>query len=69
MTDLTARLEVLLRRYAAECESQPPSTALDRLGEEFRRKIDALVAQYGRRAVDKAIDALPDVRWPSVSLH
>jgi hypothetical protein len=69
MTDLTAHLEALVRRYAAECDLQPPSAAIDRLGEEFRREIDLLAAQYGQAAVDKAIDALPDARWPSVSLH
>jgi hypothetical protein len=69
MTNLTAHLEALVRRYAAECDLQPPGAVLDRLGEEFRREIDVLVAQYGQPAVDKAIGALPDARWPSVSLH
>jgi hypothetical protein len=69
MSDLTDRLDVLLRRYAADFESQPPGTDLDRLGEEFRRGIDVLIAEYGQAAVDKAIDAVPDEPWPSVSLH
>jgi hypothetical protein len=69
MTDLTAELEALVRRYEAECDLQPPGADLDGLGKEFCRGIDLLIAKYGHSAVDKAIDSLPDARWPSVSLH
>ena len=69
MSDLTADLEALVRRYAAACDLLPPRATLDRLGEAFRREMDLLVAEYGQAAVDKAVDALPAVRWPSVSLH
>ena len=69
MSDLTADFEALVRRYAAACDLLPPRAALNRLGEAFRRQMDLLVAEYGQAAVDKAIDALPAVRWPSVSLH
>ena len=69
MSDLTADLDALVRRYAAAWDSGPPRAALDRLGEEFRREMDLLIAKYGKAAVDKAVDALPAVRWPSVSLH
>ncbi len=67
MTDLTARLEVLMRRYAAACVSLPPSAALDRMAEEFRTEIDLLAAKYGQKAVDKAMNAMSV--WPSVSLR
>ena len=43
--------------------------ALRRLHAEFRKDMDALVTEFGKRAVDKAIAELPDERWPSVSLH
>jgi hypothetical protein len=69
MSDLTARLEALVRRYEAECDLQPPGADLGDLDEEFCSEIDVLVAHYGHSAVDKAIDSLPDARWPSVSLH
>jgi hypothetical protein len=69
MTDLIAHLEALVRRYAAECDLQPPSAGLDGLGEDFCEEVDLLIAKYGQAAVDKAIDAMPDAAWPSVSLH
>ncbi len=69
MSDLTDHLEVLLRRYAADCDSQPPNADLDGLDEEFGREIDLLIDKYGQAAVDKAIHALPHARWPSVLLH
>ena len=69
MTDLTADLEALVRRYEAECDLQPPGANLDGLGKEFCEEIDLLIAKYGQAAVDKAIDSLPDGPWPSVLLH
>jgi hypothetical protein len=68
MTDLTDRLEALLRRYAADCDAQPPIAALDRLREDFHWELELLIVKYGQAAVDKAIDAMPET-WPSVSLH
>ncbi len=67
MSDLTASLEALFRRYAEAVDLHP--RALRRLHTEFRKDMDVLIAQFGKRAVDKAIAELPDERWPSVSLH
>jgi hypothetical protein len=69
MSDLTADLDALVRRYAAEWDSGPPRADLDRLGADFRGEMDLLIAKYGRASVDEAIDAMVDPRWPSVSLH
>jgi hypothetical protein len=69
MTDLTANLDALVSRYAAEWDSEPPTAELDHLSEEFSREMDLLIAQYGQAAVDRAIDAMADAPWPSVSLH
>jgi hypothetical protein len=65
MDDLIARLEALLRRYAAAFD-QPPD---DRLGEQFRRDLQMLVTEYGPQAVNAALDALPDAASPSGSFH
>ena len=67
MIDLTASLEALFRRYAEALDLHP--RALRRLHAEFRKDMDALVTEFGKGAVDKAIAKLPDERWPSVSLH
>jgi hypothetical protein len=64
---LTARLEYLLRLYAAACDQVGADVAL--LREQFRNDLEPLVAQYGQQAVIAALDGLPDGRWPSVSLH
>jgi hypothetical protein len=68
MDDLTARLEALLRRYLTEA-SKCKGVAHDRLGEQYRRDIDQLVSEYGRPAVNAAMNAMPVVPWPSVALH
>jgi hypothetical protein len=58
----------LLRRYLIEA-SKCQGAALDRLGEQYRRNIDQLVAEYGQTAVNAAMNAMPVVSWPSVALH
>jgi imidazolonepropionase-like amidohydrolase len=70
MDDVTARLEALLRRYlteASRCRGVP--SALDGLAEKYRRDIGQLVSEYGQPAVNAAMNEMPDVPWPSVSLH
>jgi hypothetical protein len=69
MDDLTARLHALVRTYAAAIDQRPGREAIDRLSEQFRRDLGALIAEYGRTAVDEALDELPDGAWPSVELH
>ena len=67
MSDLTARLEALLRLFAeASAKDQLDRT---RLAEKFRKDLAALVAEYGPNAVDAALDELPDAALPSGSLH
>jgi hypothetical protein len=60
-----ARLEALLRLYAAACDRGDG----DRLAEQFRRDLQLLVSEHGRKAVNAALNELPDVASPSVSLH
>jgi hypothetical protein len=62
MLDLIARLESLLRRYAATYE-QPDER------ERFRRDLNLLIGEYGYHAVDAALDQVPDGPCPSVALH
>jgi hypothetical protein len=69
MSDLTASLEALFRRYTAAIELQPDGASVDRLCEQFRQDLSELIAKYGHAAVDKAIDELRDDAWPSVGLH
>jgi hypothetical protein len=67
MDDLTARLEALLRLYAAAgAEGHLDGAGL---AEQFRRDLQLLVTEYGHKAVDEALDKIPDELWPSVSLH
>jgi hypothetical protein len=65
MDDLNARLEALLRLYAATSDQGDGA----RSSEQFRRDLALLVADYGHAAVDKALDEMPDEAWPSVDLH
>jgi hypothetical protein len=60
MDDLPARLQALLRRYAATYD-QPNDF------KQFRKGLELLIAEYGYEAVDGALDKLPT--GPSVSLH
>lgn len=66
MDDLTARLEALLRLYAA---AGGPGQGSARLTERFRKDLQLLVAKYGPNVIDSALEKLPDEAWPSVSLH
>jgi hypothetical protein len=67
MSDLAASLEALFRRYSEALDLRPGE--LRRLEAKFRNDMNAMVAEFGKGAVDKAIAELPDERWPSVSLH
>jgi hypothetical protein len=65
MDELTARLEALMRRCAAACDRGKADMA-----EQFHKELQLLVAQYGRPAIDAALDEeMSDGAWPSVSLH
>ena len=66
MDDLAARLKSLFRRYAAALEQHHG----DRLqvARQFSQEVDLLIAQYGQRAINAALDA-PGEAWRSVSLH
>jgi len=65
MSRLTARLEALLRLYAVADDRIDDA----RLAEQFRKDLALLVAEYGPKTVDAALDGMPDEAWPSVSLH
>jgi hypothetical protein len=65
MNELTARLEALMRRYAAACDRGEADRA-----EEFHKGLQLLVAQYGEPAIAAALDEeMSDGAWPSVALH
>jgi hypothetical protein len=57
MSDLTARLEALLRLYAAACDQGEGG----RLAERFRKDLQLLISEYGHQAADAALDEMPDV--------
>jgi len=66
MDELTARLEALMRRYAAACDKGDGDAA----ELAFHKDLQLLVAQYGQPAIDAALDEeRSDGVWPSVSLH
>ena len=66
MDELTARLEAIMRRYAAACDQGEGDGAQL----EFHKELQLLVAQYGQPAIDAALDEeMSDGAWPSVSLH
>jgi hypothetical protein len=68
MDELTARLEVLMRRYASACDQGDREGA--QFAEQFYKELQLLVSQYGEEAVDAALDGeMSDGAWPSVSLH
>ena len=60
MDDLTARLDVILRRHAATYD-QPDDHA------RLRKELELLIAEYGYEAVTAALDEVPT--GPPVSLH
>jgi hypothetical protein len=62
MDDLTTRLESLLQCLR-------PDAQAERMGEQFRRELEVLIAQYGFEAVNVALDALAGDTTPSASLH
>jgi hypothetical protein len=67
MDDLTARLQALMRRYAAYCDQYPDDCV--RLEEQLRQDLALLVAEYGRPAIDAALNGMSNDAWPSASLH
>ena len=66
MSVLPARLEALLRIYAAACLGQLDDA---KSAEQFRKGLILLIADYGYEAVDAALDELPDQALLSTSLH
>jgi hypothetical protein len=68
MNELTARLESLLRRLHAVADDESDPAAV-RLRAQFCAELQSLVSEYGPEAVYAALDDLPDVASPSVSLH
>jgi hypothetical protein len=58
MDELSARLDVILRRHAATYD-QPDDY------EQLRNELEVLIAEYGFQAVDAALDEA----GPSASLH
>jgi hypothetical protein len=68
MDELTGRLEALFRHYAAAFDRQQGDGV--QLAGQFRTELRLLILQYGRAAVDAAIEGIPTGEaWPSVSLH
>jgi hypothetical protein len=68
MDELAARLEALMRRYAAACDQGEREGA--QFAEQFHKELQQLIAQYGETAVNAALDKeMSDGAWPSVSLH
>ena len=67
MDELTARLESLLRLYAeARQQDQGDGTQLTQL---FSKDLRLLVAEFGPRAVDAALDKIPEGSWRPGLLH
>ena len=68
MDDLTARIDALFRRYAADLDRRRFDDI--QLAKQFRMNMDLLIAKYGQPAIDAALDEVPTGEvWPSVSLH
>jgi hypothetical protein len=67
MDDLSARLEALLRRYAAAIDQGQDEIAT--LEDEYRAGLRELIAEFGQPAIDAAINELRDEASPSASLH
>jgi hypothetical protein len=57
MDALTARLESLLSRYAAVLDQDKGDRG--EAWEQFRNELKLLIAEYGPRAVDAALDKMP----------
>lgn len=67
MYDLTARLEALLRRYAAAMDQAQVETG--QLVDEFRKGLSLLVAEFGQPAIDAALNKMGGEASPSGSVH
>jgi hypothetical protein len=65
--DLTARLECLLRVYATACDQAKGDA--DQLAEQFRKDLRLLIVEFGAKAVDAALDGMPDGGYPAATLH
>jgi hypothetical protein len=57
MDDLTARIDALFRRYAADLDKGRFDGI--QLAKQFRMNMDLLIAKYGQRAIDAALDEVP----------
>jgi hypothetical protein len=66
MDELTARLESLLRRYWAALGQDKGDGG--KAWEQFRKELQLLIAEYGPRAVDAALNEIPDGA-AAISLH
>jgi hypothetical protein len=69
MVELTAHLEMVFRHYGATHEPGLGRTAMDEIMERFRVEMELLIAERGRAAVNKAMDAMSTARSPSIALH
>ena len=69
MDELTGRLEILFRQYAASYDRRHGIAVLGRFSKQFRKDMNQVIAEYGEAAVDRALDAMPNEAWPSVALH
>jgi hypothetical protein len=68
MDDLVAKIEAMVRRYAADLNRSQADGV--QLAEKFRKEMDSLLAQYGKAVIDAALDELPIGEvWPSAGLH
>ncbi len=65
--ELSARLAMLFRHYAAAMDLHPEGA--DRLCAEFREDMRWMIAKYGQATVDKAVAEMRGDVWPSVELH
>jgi|HubBroStandDraft_4_1064222.scaffolds.fasta_scaffold1164142_1 hypothetical protein len=68
MDDIVARIEAMFRRYAAGLNQNQADGV--QLAKKFRKDMDSLIAQYGTRVIDAALDKVPIGEvWPSAALH
>jgi hypothetical protein len=67
MDELTARLESLLRFYAGAGLYDQDDGAV--LAQQVSKDLQLLVAEFGPKAVDAALDKMPDGAWQASSLH
>jgi hypothetical protein len=69
MGELTARLEMIFRHQGPAYEPGLGRTALDEIRVRLRADMALLIAEYGRPAVNAAMDVMSTDRWPSIALH